>query len=306
VKRLAEKLTRPIPVLPPSRPQRIYIVPTRAGLAFGGAVIALFAAALNHGNNLALLFACLLAGVGIAALVHTHLCLAATTLQAVEIPSVHCGHHAPCQVHLIRPGKTPWSFAVRAGAGPWTHHNAPPGKIQATAPLPTLKRGPLLQVEIGLATTYPLGLARAWTRMLVPVDAVIYPKPWPEYTFAHGRDQGAEAGVFRGEDPEDLRPFRSGDSVHRIAWKTSARNLARGGPLVVMERETGSRPWMFVWDTTPGEVEERVSRLTACVLDAHARGYPYGLVLPTTTIPPGNGETHLHRCLRTLALVPPA
>jgi hypothetical protein len=45
-----------------------------------------------------------------------------------------------------------------------------------------------------------------------------------------------------------------------------------------------------------------LSALTRAVLDADARGRPYGLKSPTGNIAPALGPVHRHQCLRHLAL----
>jgi len=49
-------------------------------------------------------------------------------------------------------------------------------------------------------------------------------------------------------------------------------------------------------------VEARLSRLARWVMLAEERGLRYGLKLPGTTIPLGEGFPHRERCLRELAL----
>ena len=48
--------------------------------------------------------------------------------------------------------------------------------------------------------------------------------------------------------------------------------------------------------------EEKLSRLTRWVLDAHASGLSYGLRLPGKKIEPANGDAHRQKCLEALAL----
>jgi uncharacterized protein (DUF58 family) len=60
------------------------------------------------------------------------------------------------------------------------------------------------------------------------------------------------------------------------------------------------------WDSLPElGTEARLSQLTRWCLDAAADRRSFGLRLPSTTVPLGSGEKHLHECLKTLALYAP-
>lgn len=309
MRRLAERLAPATHLTLPARPRRVYILPTGAGLAFGLTVLTLGAAAVNHGNNLALALACLLAGLGVAAAVATHLALARLTLEAVGVSPVFCGEDAPCQVRLRLPGKVACRVELQAGTGPWTPQRLLPGAATLQAPLPTTRRGPIHELELGLATRHPLGLFRAWTRVRLAVDAAVYPRPWPGCpaypTLAGAGEADGAAGPRPGDDPVELRPYHPGDSPRRVAWKAAARSLGRGGPLVVLERhDEGGGEVLLHWDACPGQGEERISRLTACVLRAEAAGLRYGLGLPGRLLPTGRGPAHRHRLLDALARLP--
>jgi uncharacterized protein (DUF58 family) len=58
------------------------------------------------------------------------------------------------------------------------------------------------------------------------------------------------------------------------------------------------------WDACPGQGEERIQRLTACVEAAAKAQLRYGLYLPGMVIVPEKGAAQRHRCLEALALLP--
>lgn len=294
----------------PARPRRIFILPTGAGVAFAATVLLLLAAALNHTNNLALFLSCLLAAVGVVAAVHTHRTLAQITMLGARLTPVFCGEDAPCAVQVRVPGKAGLILEVCAEHGPWTPQMVQPGTAHLHTPLPTTRRGQISWVEIGMATAAPLGLFRAWTFMRLPVHGVIYPTPWaggcPVFPIRPMSADGHSPQLQRaGDDPQDLRPYRRGDAPTRIAWKTTARSLARGGPLVVFDHSDGQGAAVLLhWEACPGQGEERIQRLTACVEAAARAQLCYGLYLPGMVIVPEKGEAQRHRCLEALALLP--
>jgi uncharacterized protein (DUF58 family) len=96
----------------------------------------------------------------------------------------------------------------------------------------------------------------------------------------------------------DLRPFRSGDAPKHIVWKI----LARNDKLVTREFKGSGEPLYLDLATTPGaDLEEKLSRLTYRVLDAHTRGERWALRLSAAEAPTASGEAHLARCLAMLA-----
>ena len=63
-----------------------------------------------------------------------------------------------------------------------------------------------------------------------------------------------------------------------------------------------NRLWLD-WDALPGlDVETRLSRLTAWVLELDAGGHAFGLRIPGVEIEPDAGADHRTRVLRRLAL----
>jgi len=106
--------------------RRLYILPTRAGVAFGLLWFMMLLAGLNYGNSLALFLTFLLAGFALVAMHECHRNLLGTTLMSVSAPPVFAGRPGSVQLTLDNPGSAP-----RPG-------------IQAS-----LDDGPLVTVELG-------------------------------------------------------------------------------------------------------------------------------------------------------------
>jgi uncharacterized protein (DUF58 family) len=116
--------------------------------------------------------------------------------------------------------------------------------------------------------------------------------------------QGAGEGTVVAHGQDDfagLRPFQRGDSPRHIAWKAAARDDSL--PVKAFQGEAAIAIWLD-WEALPPglDVEARLSRLTAWVLEAHAAGYAYGLALPGRTVETDRGDAHRDACLATLAL----
>ena len=101
-------------------------------------------------------------------------------------------------------------------------------------------------------------------------------------------------------DFSNIRDYKVGDPMQRIAWKQSART----DDLKVLELETeqGVSCWLN-WDSLMGlDTERRLSRLTAWVVQAENEGWLYGLNIPGKKIAPSSGQGHYLECLKALAL----
>jgi uncharacterized protein (DUF58 family) len=116
----------------------------------------------------------------------------------------------------------------------------------------------------------------------------------------HGEGTQLPAQQAGTEDFFGLRDYRRGDPKSHIAWKQHART----GSLAVKQftDTRGSTVYLDWYRLSGMNNEARLSRLARWVLDAADRQLNYGLLLPDQTIEPGNTETHMHECLKALAL----
>ena len=87
--------------------RRIYILPTRGGLAFAALVFVMLIAGLNYGNSIALLITFLLAGFGLIAMHLCHRNLAGTVVRSVATRDAFVGEHGGLSVTLGNTADTP-------------------------------------------------------------------------------------------------------------------------------------------------------------------------------------------------------
>lgn len=284
--------------------RRVFILPTRAGLAFAGLLLVLLLGAMNYNNNLIFGLTFLLAGLGLVAMLHTYRNLVRLELQAGQGRPGFAGERIGFQVWL-RPGDGHPLQAIELRteegdvAGVDVGARATPLWLSRTA----ARRGRLALGRVTVSTRFPLGLFRAWSRLEFAHAEPVYPAPAPPGGAApraagagHGETGNADAGQddFRG-----LRPYHPGDSLRQIDWKA----LAREHGLLTREFAAAHAPedWLD-FNATPGsDTEARLSRLCRWVLDAERAQRPYGLRLPGVVIQPARGAAHRDRCLLALA-----
>lgn len=270
---------------------------------FGALLLGLLIGAMNYGLSLAYLFTFWFVGVAVAALLLTHRNLLGLTLRAETTPPVYAGETACFTLRAEAPQRRHRLHLRQYGnAGPLVDVT-PSGRLELPVPQP--RRGWSAPGRFAIESVWPLGLFRCWTVLELDWGVLVYPAPAQDAAPlpTHDGGDGDHAARPRQEGAEfhGLRPYQPGDPPRRIAWKA----MARGGTDLLTKEfggaGTAQRLWLD-WQQTPGrDAEARLSRLTRWVLDAHAAGLAYGLILPDRRLPPQSGEAHLRHCLEALA-----
>ncbi len=285
--------------------RRIYILPTKFGVAYAIMVFTMLLGSMNYNNSLGFALTFLLTALGLVAMHHCHRNLAGLMIANVQAGEAFAGGSLKLAVGCENP-----SAVARYGlrfecldADVDLPYVAPAAPALATLELAAPSRGVLRVDRISVSTGFPLGLFRAWSWVYLPLEAVVYPQasgsqsPPPSVE----SDRGALGLLRRGD--EDFRGFRSyhpGDSPRHIAWKA----LARGAPLLVKEHAGATRaPLIFNLEQVEvRNLEFRLSQLCRWILSADSQLQPFGLALPGTRIAPQSGSAHRRRCLTALAL----
>jgi uncharacterized protein (DUF58 family) len=285
--------------------RRLYILPTRAGLVFAGLLLLMLLAGMNYANSLALFLTFLLAGFALVAMQLCHRNLLGTEVTSAVAPAVFADQPGLLHLQLSNPGTAPRPRleATLAGSEAVQVELAALGERELHLPVPPAARGIVHLESLGLATTYPFGLFRAWTWVHAPVEMLVYPRPRGvlPMPLQRGARSGRESAAAGGADEwAGLRPFRDGDSPRQVDWKAYAREA----PLLVKEYTQASGELReFDFATLAAlDTEARLSQLARWVVDAETRGERYGLVLPGVRLAPNRGPAHRHRCLAALAV----
>jgi uncharacterized protein (DUF58 family) len=295
--------------------RNIYILPTRAGLAFALTLMVMLLAAINYQLSLGYALTFLVAGAGIVSMHMTHATLRGLTLHLRPGDPGFAGDAAVLEVVLTNPGAARHGLALRF------HDRRTYGRAHAWADVPAqgqqsvrlslvpAHRGwhevPTLVAE----TVFPLGLFRAWTLWRPAGRVLAWPRPeqpappLPRRGSSAGDDRLARRGA--GSEWDGVRPFRRGDTLRQVVWKKAARS----GEMVSRDSAgRGSRELWLDWNDTPvsgaaplRDAEARIARLTAWVLAADREGLAVGLRLPGRQRPPGQGAAHRMDLLQDLA-----
>jgi len=284
--------------------RRLYILPTRTGVAFGVLLLLMLIAGLNYANSLALFTTFLLAGLALVAMHACHRNLLGLTVTDIAAQDSFAGTEAQVLLRLANPAApVRVGIEVDTGKGPAVACSVPANGI-VTVPLmiPTPARGAMPIGQLRLKSSWPFGLFRSWTWLHLADEVIVYPVP-------HGARSMPEAAAARtGAAPHDagdldewatLRAFRDGDSARQVAWKA----YARGAPLLVKEYTAGGSPErLFDFAALSGlDTEQRLSQLAKWIVSSAADAERFGLKLPRQLIDLDHGPGHRQRCLRALA-----
>jgi uncharacterized protein (DUF58 family) len=287
------------------RQNRVYILPTRPGLAFALALGVMLIGSINYNLSLGYILTFLLASMGLVAILHTfrnlvHLHITPGRAEPVfagevawfELFAENRSGYDRCAIVLWHQGKpTPCDVASARGA-------------TVSVPVAAVQRGWLMPGRITVDTRFPVGLLRAWSYIQPDMRCLVYPKPddgllpLPEPSGGAGEKRVASGG---SDDFAGLRAYQASDSPRHIHWKAAARG--QGLQTKVFSGRAAAELWLD-WNELPADLdlESKLSRLTRWVLSADQDGLRYGLRLPGLELAPDAGEPHRLACLRELAL----
>lgn len=206
----------------------------------------------------------------------------------------------------------------------------PPGRTQRTSYRHTFSRRGLQRLDgFRLGTKFPFGLFCKSRDLDAPGEVLVYPALTPvARPPAQARTSGEQTSGRVGRHGEflGLRPWRDGDEVRDVHW----RSTARAGRTVVREYEDElTRRAVVIVDhgVEPGvlraaddaadpelaaaarpaldAVERAISHAASVAAAYLEAGWVVELVARGQAVPAGAGRQQLARVLRALALLPP-
>lgn len=285
--------------------RRIFIIPTRVGLAFAVALVLMLLAAINYQNSLAYGLTFLLVSVFVVAILHTYRNLAGLILKAGGGEAVFVGQQACFRLGLESAGRPHQAIALGWPPAALQAVDVPAqGLSECQLSLPAIRRGWLRPGRVRVESRFPLGLLVAWSWVDLEQSLLVYPRPLPgELPLALGRGDDAEPGFQAlgpgADDFQGLKSYQPGDSKRRLHWKAYSRGQ---GLLVKDFAALAGRDPCLDFSALDGPSEARLSLLCHWVLALSERHQVFALQLPGTYRAADSGERHREACLRALAL----
>ncbi len=296
----------PAPIVLTQR--RVYVLPTRAGLAYATALGVILLGAMNYNLSLGHALVFLLAGLGIVAILHTFRNLVLIAIRPGRCEPVFAG--SPAQFDLVLENRR---LDARTSLRLFLNDEAPlevdigpHARTVATLNVPAPRRGWLPLPRVTIETTWPLGLVRAWSYAVPDMNCLVYPMPAAKAPPLPWGGESARGSTKDGRGADDfsgLRNHQAADSPRHVAWKAVARQ--HDGPLLtkLFSGAAAQQLWLD-WNTlsTSIDIEQRLSILARWMIDADAAGLAWGLRMPAVRLAPDNGPAQLSAGLRSLAL----
>ena len=290
--------------------RNVYILPSRAGFMLAATLVVLLVASINYQLNLGYLLTFLLAGSTVVGMHVCHGTLRGLRLHLLTPDPQFAGASTNLSVMLHSNRRS-----VRHGIGlavldqthpdHWVWTDVPAqGSATVHVAFKPEKRGLHRVPPLTAETRFPLGSFRVWTVWRPAAQVLVYPTPEPlPPPLPAGEPRAGGAASVRlqgGVEFDGVRAYRRGDPLKLVVWKKAAK----ADELVSRDTEQAQRHelWLdFAHAGTGAATEQRLSRLTAWVLQADRIGVDYGLRLPAQQVTPGSGEAHKRRCLEALA-----
>ncbi|NPC55683.1 DUF58 domain-containing protein [Caenimonas soli] len=290
--------------------RNVYILPTRPGFMLGATLLVLLVGSINYQLNLGYLLTFLLAGAGVVSMHLCHATLRGLRMNLLAPAAQFAGASATISIVL-----TNNRASVRHGIGlavleatqhdRWAWADVPAlGQSIVSVAFKPARRGLHRVPPLTAETRFPLGTFRVWTVWRPAAQVLVYPAPEsipPPLPPGEPRAGGAATARLQNTGEFDgVRAYRRGDPLKLVVWKKAAK----ADELVSRDMQQAQRYELWLDFSQAGQldVERKLSRLAAWVLQADRLGLDYGLRVPGQEISPASGEAHKRRCLEALAL----
>jgi len=287
---------------------KIKTKPARAGNILILTIIAMLIASINYGNNMAYMFTFLLISFMLISLIYTKNNLKGIDITELRHENVFAGNKLKISLELKNYSKKKrygiWIYGSDFSelSGPFYINKK--SNLSVSFYINTKKRGEFFINRINILSIFPLAFFLAKKKIEIDKSYLVYPEPkgdklWPEEEQnLNGPNYGLN--LKGGDDFSGLKPYRIGESMHHIDWKS----FARGRPLNIKDFSSGNDLILYfnIEKLNGLSLELRLSQLCKWILTADKMGVEFGLKLFDLELKPDSNPIHTLRCLESLAL----
>jgi len=285
--------------------RRVYILPTKQGLVFALLLLAMLLGSINYNNNLGYILTFLLVSLTIVTIFMTYRNMLFLGIGPASSTPVFAGKKSSIPVQIDN-HKYSTRFAIEyhlPGDTPIICDIAPNSNSMIQLPVKYAQRGLQPIPRFVVATTFPLGLFRAWSHVELQQSVLVYPQPGNDKVLPQlsaGEKEGEKRYGAGDDDFEGLRNYQMGDSFYRIHWKSAARHHVLQTKQYV--GSANNELWINWEDSRHTDMEKRISQVTQWVMLAANLGIPYGFKITGVEYALSTGLPHRNNCLKALAL----
>jgi len=283
---------------------RVFILPTRSGVAFAAMLLVMLLGSINYNNSLGHMFTFLLGSMFVVSILYTYRNLVLLGFAVGRAPPVFAGERAGFEL-LVTNSSEYARIGIRlenSGQPPLSIELQPGQTMPVTLYRNAARRGLLALGRCRVSSSYPLGLFNGWSHLNLNMNCLVYPRPAPWRPLPQAAAYRPRLSGDKGRGVDDFigfRPYRPGDSPRHLFWKAAARDQT-----LLIKQFGGDRAdelWLDWRDLDAMDTEGRLSQLCRWILDANQLRQCYGLRLPGMEMAPASGEIHKRRCLEALA-----
>lgn len=280
--------------------RRIYVLPSKPGLFFAVIWFLMMLAGLNFNNNMSLMLVFLLFGLAQVALHQTFFNIRNLHLEQVNAEPTFLGDNITLQIQISADHEK-WRIKTENELSTdITDINQEVSQLKSL--IQSNHRGWQDVDRIKFLTRYPLGLFTCWVYCQPQSQVLVYPKPekpTPDFPNHGGRD-GEKSTPIKGEELSSIRAYQQGDPIRDIAWKKTAQS---DQTWVKEFHQTQGKHLLFdLSQMFMSNLEVKLSRITAWIIEAERNGDEYQVLLPGFDSGMNSGDSHKHQCLKALAL----
>jgi uncharacterized protein (DUF58 family) len=286
--------------------RRIFILPSKGGLALGLVILLMLIASINYNNSMGFVFTFLLAAAAQASTLYSYKNLSGLVISISKTPPLFSGTSSNVNV-LIKEASQRQRWAINIKH----QNNSDDINLQASQnqivnlPITPTKRGWYTLDTVTLYSQFPFGFFRAWSPLQFNTPILVYPTPIDadlSLPLKNSNESNASiASLDSGTDDfAGFKPYQTGHSYRHINWKAFAAE--KGLYTNEFSADQSATIWLDWAACANLSLESTISQLCFWVLAAEKNGLSYGLQLPTVNIEPSTGLNHQHSCLKALAL----
>jgi len=288
---------------------KIYILPTKAGLFFALILFLMLITAINFNNSLIYLLTFFLASLAISSMFYTQKSLLGLSFQAGIASPVFCDQLSQIPLNIsFAPNYQPLPACINIKLENFSLTIDILEQQEAVIlPIKTQMRGYVKIPIITISSIFPFGLFNAWSNIKLSNQSIVYPlaikSDYAVKLTSTGANLGKQNSNNKGmEDFSGLDKFVPGQSLKQVHWKAYAKQQG-----MYIKNFSGSsisdRYWFEIEMFEPSiSLEQRLKYLTYFIIQADKNGDSYGLKLGNQSIAINNGSSHQHQCLKALAL----
>jgi uncharacterized protein (DUF58 family) len=284
--------------------RKLFVFPTRSGIALVALLLVLLLIAINYENNLVYALVFLLATVLVITIHVTFANLHSMTISGGRNTPVFAGEAGAIALKLMARRRTRYDVSFINGDRANLQPEVQPNQLASLdLTVRPCDRGLFSLGRLRVESDYPFGLVRCWSWIDVSQPLWVYPKPLQPPTLARQEASGNDLQTSPSQMGDDLYAFnayRPGDPIKHIHWPSVARGAEP--QVTVMADQLSDSSLTIDFDDYPGvDHETRLSWLCARVLAASGDNCRYSLVMPSATLSSNSGDRHRDEALMMLA-----